>query len=165
MGTAAFAGPVVVGTDFSETATVALAEARRLAALLRVRVAVVHIADGTALPAWTDSGPAARWLRAASLRPADLIVRHGSPWVELARYAAEVRPTLLVVGSHGQSGYQPLAIGSTAARVSVQARCPVVLVSPRVAVTGNEVAGQDRTVGVAGPARVAAGVPAEPGNP
>ena len=124
-------GPVVVGTDFSDTAGVALSEARRLAELLGTHVEVVHVVDGGRAAGWGEDGEAGTWLKSARVDPADLIVRYGNPWVELARFAAEAVPTLLVVGSHGQSGYQPLAIGSTATRISVHARCPVVLVSPR----------------------------------
>jgi nucleotide-binding universal stress UspA family protein len=139
-GMAAQVGPVVVGTDFSEPARVALAEARRLAKLLRTELHVVHVIDGNPSMSWRNEGEADGWLREACLEPADLKVRFGGPWIELARYVAEVAPVFLVIGSHGRSGYQPLAIGSTAARVTVHARCPVVLVSPRVA-SANEGSG------------------------
>lgn len=124
-------GPVLVGTDFSDTAGIALSEARRLATLLGTHVELLHVVDGGLAAGWGEDGQASAWLKAAAVEPAGLVVRYGNPWVELARFAAEVVPTLLVVGSHGQSGYQPLAIGSTATRISVHARCPVVLVSPR----------------------------------
>lgn len=124
-------GPVVVGTDFSEPAAAALAEARYLAARLGVTVAVVHVVDGAPVADWREGGRADEWLRAVDLDVNGLVVRFGSPWVELARLAEEMSPVLLVVGSHGVSGYQPLAIGTTASRVSMQARCPVVLVSPK----------------------------------
>jgi nucleotide-binding universal stress UspA family protein len=130
-------GPVVVGTDFSDSAGVALAEARRLASLLSARLDVVHVVDGHPAAGWGEEGEAGEWLRAAGLDPAGLVIRFGSPWVELARYAADVSPTLVVVGSHGRSGYQPLSLGSTATRVSMHARCPVVLVSPRLVTAGN----------------------------
>jgi nucleotide-binding universal stress UspA family protein len=133
------AGPVLVGTDFSESARMALTEARRLAELLGTRLEVLHVVEGGITAGWGDAGEAGQWLRGAGLEPDDLVVRHGSAWVELSRYAAEVAPVLVVVGSHGRSGYQPLAIGSTAARVAVHARRPVVLVSPRV------VSGQEQT--------------------
>jgi nucleotide-binding universal stress UspA family protein len=127
---AASSGPVMVGTDFSDTAAVALAEARRLARLLGAAVEVVHVVDGSEVEGWGAGADA--WLRAAAVEPGELVVRFGSPWVELVRYAAETSPALVVVGSHGLSGYQPLTVGSTASRVTVHSRCPVVLVSPRV---------------------------------
>lgn len=129
---AADIGPVVVGTDFSEPAAAALAEGRRLAALLNVAVEVVHVVDGAPATAWREGGRADAWLRGVDLEVGALTIRFGSAWVELARFAEEVSPVLLVVGSHGLSGYQPLAVGSTASRVSMHARCPVVLVSPKV---------------------------------
>jgi nucleotide-binding universal stress UspA family protein len=143
-------GPVLVGTDFSESASLALAEARRLAALMGARVEVVHVVDGAHAAGWGEDGQAGNWLKTAQLDPAGLVVRYGSPWVELARYAAEVMPTLVVVGSHGQSGYQPLTIGSTATRISVHARCPVVLVSPRAVSAEQEAVRADRDSAAAG---------------
>lgn len=125
-------GPVLVGTDFSEGSGQALAEARRLAALLGTRVRVVHVLDGGGVVGWGETGRAGMWLRRVGLEAHELVLRHGSAWVELSRYASEAAPALLVVGSHGQSGYQPLAIGSVAMRLAVHARCPVVLISPRV---------------------------------
>jgi nucleotide-binding universal stress UspA family protein len=155
---AADVGPVVVATDFSETAGIALVEARRLAALLRTRLVVVHVVDGAA-SGWCADGEAGEWLRGAGVAVEDLVVRFGRPWVELARYAADVLPTLVVVGSHGVSGYQPLTLGSTAARVSMHAGCPVVLVSPRVRPL------QDEGVEVyAGRGGAAAGARTKPGG-
>ena len=129
---AADVGPVLVGTDFSDNAGVALVEARRLASRLGVRVEVLHVVDGARSESWGEQGEAGQWLITAGLTPEELLVRFGSPSVELARRAAELEPEVIVVGSHGRSGYQPLALGSTAARISVQARCPVMLVSPRI---------------------------------
>jgi nucleotide-binding universal stress UspA family protein len=159
-------GPVVVGTDFSDTAGVALAEARRLAGLLTTDVIVVHVADGQSAASvleGADAPTASRWLFSAGLTADRLVVRQGSAWVELARFASEVSPLLVVVGSHGRSGYQPLNIGSTASRVSVHARCPVVVISPRVtSFLAEGVAGEIRShdasrAGAVAAARVAPG--------
>jgi nucleotide-binding universal stress UspA family protein len=160
---AASVGPVVVGTDFSEVAGKALAEAKRLAGLLGVGLAVVHVVEGAAGEAWEESEAAAAWLTAADLRPEDLVVRFGKPWVELARYAGETFPTLVFVGSHGTSGYQPLTIGSTASRVTLHARCPVVVVSPRLAAQSSDGL-QERKRNVASRAGAVAIARAEPGT-
>lgn len=125
---AASVGPVVVGTDFSDTAALALEEARRLGALIGAVVDVVHVAE---VPGPERSPAAEEWLARNGVAVDELVVRRGSPWVELVRYASEVSSLLVVLGSHGASGYQPLVIGNTASRVTVNARCPVVLVSPR----------------------------------
>ena len=39
---------------------------------------------------------------------------------------------MIVIGRHGRSGYQPIELGSTAARIGLAAHCPVVLVGDRV---------------------------------
>jgi nucleotide-binding universal stress UspA family protein len=155
---AADVGPVVVGTDFSDAAGVALQEARRLALLLGVDLTVVHVVEDR-LVARDAGGVAASWLGSHGLESVELVVRQGQPWVELARYAAEVKPTLLVVGSHGESGFQPLRIGSTASRVSMHAGCPVVLVSPRL-----QAPRQERGTNTAGRVGAAAGARDEPGS-
>jgi nucleotide-binding universal stress UspA family protein len=154
---AADVGPVVVGTDFSEAAGVALHEARRLAALLRAGLVVVHVVEDR-LTAHGAGSVAASWLDSHGLE-GELVVRQGQPWVELARYAAEAKPTLLVVGSHGESGFQPLRIGSTASRISMHAGCPVVLVSPRM-----QAPRQERGANSAGRVGAAAGARDEPGS-
>lgn len=134
------AGPVLVGTDFSEAARVALQEARRLAARVGTHVEVLHVVE-SGLAGWLaasagagGAGDLAGWLTDVGMTAADLRIRYGSAWVELTRYAGEVDPVMIVIGSHGRSGYQPLSVGSTATRLSVQSRWPVVLVSPRLAV-------------------------------
>ncbi len=44
--------------------------------------------------------------------------------------ADELGADLIVVGSHGDTGYQPLSLGSTAARVGLCAAPPVLVVPP-----------------------------------
>jgi nucleotide-binding universal stress UspA family protein len=159
---AARVGPVLMGTDFSDGSAMALVEARRLAGLLGAELRVVHVAaagvDGQA-----DALPprSVRWLAEQGLSGTQVVTRAGQAWVELARYAAETAPTLLVVGSHGESGYQPLEIGSTAARLSLHARCAVVVVSPRV---GGEMQVQESNVNAASRADAVAEARAEPGD-
>jgi nucleotide-binding universal stress UspA family protein len=152
-------GPLMVGTDFSEGSAAALAEGRRLAARLGVAVEVVHVVDGVERPGWRPGGLADAWLQGAGLSPDDLRIRVGSPWVELARLTDDPAALLLVVGSHGRSGYQPLALGSTASRVSMSARCPVVLVSPQARPRDSAVLGNGEVAAPAG----AAGARSKPG--
>jgi nucleotide-binding universal stress UspA family protein len=155
---AAKVGPVLIGTDFSDGSARALQEARRLAGLLGADLLVVHVSDGAA---GTLPTAAASWLAAAGVHAGEVVVRCGQAWVELARYASEAVPSLLVVGSHGESGYQPLDIGSTASRLSLHARCPVVVVSPRV---GAEPPTQERGWNMASRADAVAVARSEPGD-
>lgn len=122
---------VVVGTDFSEGAAEALVEARQISHHFRSPLVVVH-----ATPAWTErlceSDPAAvAWLRAVRLQSDRVLTRSGLAWSVLARTAEELAAGLIVIGSHGRSGYQPVGLGSTSARISLIAPCPVLIIGPR----------------------------------
>lgn len=124
-------GCVLVGTDFSPGSAAALEEARRLAELLGCGVRVVHVVESGSSQTWRPSSAARGWLDEAAMAEDALDVRFGSAWAELARYADRCRPALLVVGSHGSSGYQPLSVGTTAERLTLHARHSVLLVGPR----------------------------------
>lgn len=124
-------GCVLVGTDFSAGSTAALAEARRLAVRLRCNVHVMHVVEAVPASDWSPGDQALSWLRDVELEEAGLDVRFGSPWIELARGADACSPAFLVVGSHGASGYQPVSMGTTAERLSLHARHPVLLVGAR----------------------------------
>lgn len=130
-------GPeILVGTDFSAGSTLALAEARQLSRSMGGGVVVVHVAPS---PATQEPDPAERepeWLAAADLAADAVVRRKGVPAVELARMAREMSATLIVLGTHGASGYQPVALGATASRLALLAPCPVVLVGPRGRVRG-----------------------------
>lgn len=128
-------GCVLVGTDFSPGATAALVEARRLAARLGCDVRVVHVVEQDRASGWEPTDDARSWMSGASLEEDMLDVRFGSAWIELARCADACEPTLVVVGSHGTSGYQPVSMGTTAQRLTLNARHPVLLVGPRRSVS------------------------------
>lgn len=125
---------ILVGTDFSDGSALALAEARRLARALDVPVHLAHVAEdvsGEALPE-----AASAWLAGAGVEPGSVSVRAGVPAVELSRIARELEAGLIVLGTHGASGFQPMALGATASRLALLAPCPVVLVGPRGRVRG-----------------------------
>jgi nucleotide-binding universal stress UspA family protein len=125
---------ILVGTDFSDGSALALAEARRLARGLDVPLHVVHVAEtvsGKELPE-----EASAWLQSAEMATDSVAVRPGVPAVELARLARDLEVRLIVLGTHGASGFQPMALGATASRLALLAPCPVVLVGPRGRVRG-----------------------------
>lgn len=122
---------LMVGVDFSDTSGCALLEARRLARLLNARVSVIHVVPDPFRVPWEPDERATMWLRTYSASTLDIEPRCGRTWSELARAAEERGAAAIVVGSHGTSGYQPVALGSTATGLSLLAPCPVVLVGPR----------------------------------
>lgn len=121
---------VVAGVDESETSRRALLAAVELAARLPAQLAIVHVAERGLPDPPVKRGPAPWWLSDAPAS-ASLVVRHGLAWVELARYAAESNAMMLVIGSHGRSGVNPLNLGSTAAKLTLLAPCPVLVVNER----------------------------------
>lgn len=123
---------VVVGTDFSDGARAALLNGRLLASRLGAEIRLVHIYDPPGgLPAELDEH-SRQWLQRCEVAPASLLTRRGTAWLELAREARSLDAAMIVIGRHGRSGYQPIELGSTAARIGLAAHCPVMLVGDRV---------------------------------
>ena len=122
---------LLVGVDFSDGARAALTEARRLAGRMQLPLAVVYVRDPIHDAGTRLDPEAEQWLADAEITPDQLHVRSGQPWAELARAAAACGAVALVIGSHGRSGYQPVALGSTAVRLGLVAPCPTVVVNPR----------------------------------
>jgi len=140
-------GPIVVGTDGSETAKRAVQEALRLAAALGGEI---HIVSGYAplrgaRIAGAPEGAAQVWaplpdseVRAildeavAQARLADIPVQthalETDPADALLEVAADVGASLIVVGNRGMHGARRV-LGSVPNKVSHQARCNVLIVS------------------------------------
>ncbi len=57
----------------------------------------------------------------------EIVTRFGDPGREIVRYAEEVEAGLIVIPSHGRSGWQRLLLGSVADRVVHMAHCPVLV--------------------------------------
>jgi nucleotide-binding universal stress UspA family protein len=131
---------ILVGIDFSEGASFALAEARSLVNRLGAELDLVYVEEGREAADWRADDEVRAWLERESVEADTVSVRHGFPWLELSRHARDTGPTFVVVGSHGRSGFQPLAMGSTAARLGVSSPSPVLVV-PR---QGNGQAGSRR---------------------
>ncbi|HEU4891870.1 MAG TPA: universal stress protein [Vicinamibacterales bacterium] len=55
----------------------------------------------------------------------------GQPYAEILNAAMEIKADLLVIGTHGRSGFQRLVLGSVTEKVLRRALCPVLAVPPR----------------------------------
>ncbi len=60
-------------------------------------------------------------------------VRHGQVWKNLADIIGENQIDLIVVGTHGRTGFGKLLLGSVAEDILRHATCPVLTVGPKVA--------------------------------
>jgi nucleotide-binding universal stress UspA family protein len=138
---------IVVGTDGSETANRALAEAIRMSKALNASVHVVsafeplraHVAgapEGAAkvwqpLPdAVVESilGEAASTARAAEIDVTTHAVKR-DPVDALLGVADEVQATMIVVGNKGMHGAKRFALGNVPNKISHRARCNVLIVA------------------------------------
>ena len=58
----------------------------------------------------------------------DAVVREGNPAGEVLNLAASVKADLVILGTHGRSGFERLLLGSVAEKVLRKASCPVMTV-------------------------------------
>jgi nucleotide-binding universal stress UspA family protein len=142
---------ILVGTDFSPTAAVAVDWAVELARQQGARVELVHavtvppsvpeyvspsaIAPGPLFDAEVRRAALGRLEKeAASLRErgieVDTWLALGTPSMVICDRAAETGAVAIVVGTRGLTGIRHLLLGSTAERVVQKAPCPVLSVHP-----------------------------------
>jgi len=121
-------GAILVASDYSEAAAHAYDEARLLAEELDAPLEIIHVIEGW--PGVRREGEA-DWADRMQIDRATVVTREGTPWMEILARAEEISARLVVVGSHGESGYQPLATGTTTARLLTHANRPVMVVTAR----------------------------------
>jgi nucleotide-binding universal stress UspA family protein len=138
MGDETKAPLVVAAVDFSEVSPEVV---RRAAALAGTRGAlhVVHAVRSGPTP---STALALTELVKDLGRPVVASVLVGLPAAEIVAYAERERASLLVVGTHGRTGFTHLLLGSVAERVARTAPCPVLTVPAGRAVTPPVGAGQ-----------------------
>ena len=142
---------ILLPTDFSECAAHAIPAAASLARLMGARIICLHVIEPIVpTVGWTPvaeplpvadisdhlEDSAARELpkiaegpECAGLDVEDLIV-HGEAASEIVRVAKERAVDLIVVSSHGRTGWGRILFGSTAESVVRHAPCPVLVVKP-----------------------------------
>jgi nucleotide-binding universal stress UspA family protein len=139
---------ILVPTDFSTTADAALEYAVTLAERFGASLQMLHVlndpfvVDGIGAEAYIPETPA---LRNAMLKDARERLRHRAAPREpevpietevlfghgartIAEYAAERGVDLIVMGTHGRTGFAHLLLGSVAERLVRTAPCPVLTV-------------------------------------
>lgn len=129
---------IVVGTDFSEAARAIVRLAGDLAAAHSAQLTIVHAIDPMIttleLPLQTIMDDAAEGLagevKALAARGVAAITqrRIAKAWWAIEEAAKETHADLVVIGSHGRSGFAKLMLGSTADRVLRSCSAPVLLI-------------------------------------
>jgi len=142
---------VLCPVDFSDASRHAVDQAVAIARWYHARLTALHVYPPMfmpvpALPAPSDRVPeselqrvraeAARLLTdAAAGLGADVVVRVGRPADEILKAAAGLPADLIVMGTHGVSGFERLVLGSVTEKVLRQATCPVLTVPPQAQTT------------------------------
>ncbi len=138
---------ILCPTDFSVFSGLALRHAMALSLAFRSRLKVVHVMPG-GVPGVDPVYGGAPWLITPEdrgrveetlrrfLEPArearvdhETEIREGEPWREIERAAAEMDADLVVLGTHGRSGFEHLVLGSVAEKLVRRLPCPVLTVS------------------------------------
>jgi len=135
---------ILVPCDFSDSSREALARAGTLAGWYGARLTVLHVVplwpSTTAFPPYVNPvslDAATRDRLLAELKtfaqppdaagaPLSLAVHEGDPADEIVREAEASAADLVVMGTHGQRGFERWAIGSVTERVLRTAACPVL---------------------------------------
>lgn len=139
---------ILCPTDFSESAASAFAEAVRLARWFGAKVTVAHVMP-YAVPIAADMGyvplsdvqdAAARKAALEELRrfveiaepddvPIATVCRQGDPCGEIRALAKETAADLIVMGTHGRSGFKRVVLGSVTEAVLDHPPAPVLTVN------------------------------------
>ena len=132
---------ILVPVDFSRVTENAVVHGLELARLLRYRVCLLHVmADNTGKTQANDASSLQNRLGALQeykerYEPEfavkiDTMIRAGNLFKVFNAAVSELRPKLMVMGTHGKQGLQHL-FGSHALRVVLDARCPLLIVQDR----------------------------------
>jgi len=136
-------------TDFSELSLLALRYARELSEQFNAQLHCLHVVDESQ-QYWAALGPEAApvvapmddILSAANAQMQSFADSHllgmsflpitsvvaGRPFVQIIEYAKESTCDLIVLATHGRSGFMHALLGSTAEKVVRKAPCPVLTV-------------------------------------
>jgi nucleotide-binding universal stress UspA family protein len=141
---------ILCPVDLSDVSHHASDHAVLLARWYKARIAALHVCNPIAIPA-TDFALVGAYISPA-LTPdeiddvrsqvlasfsstndveIDVLVKTGDAARQIVAAAAALPADLLVIGTHGASGFEHLVLGSVTERVLRQAACPVLTVPPR----------------------------------
>lgn len=140
---------ILCPTDFSEFSQRALRRATRLGSWFEARVTALHVIppspwllDAAYTPEMTVSAELLHERRAQEEKelarciepfldegaPIETKLAIGEPWREIQAEAEALPADLVVMGTHGRSGFQHLLLGSVTEKVLRRAPCPVLTV-------------------------------------
>lgn len=150
-------GNILVPTDFSETANHAVEQACELALQTRARLHLLHVIESREGPAAVDAATGLRdYLQRLESEAehslalkVDVLLGNGvdvqystsrssSPLEGIASKVEQIRPDLLVMGTHGRTGLERLLMGSVAEKVLRHIRVNVLTVGRRAPIVRSQ---------------------------
>jgi nucleotide-binding universal stress UspA family protein len=142
---------IISPTDFSELSDLGLKAAMEMAEHFSAELLVVHVVAPLSAAA-ASAAPAAHYLpevmesirnnaetslkammeeKVPNTLRSKSILLEGSPADELAEYAKEVGADLIVIATHGQSGWRRFMFGSVTEKVMRLSKSPVLIIGAR----------------------------------
>ena len=140
---------ILYPTDLSELSLAALTYARTFAVQHQAELHCYYVVDD-AYQSWSALGPESvpvvpvteDLINAATKQMDAFVAKHlgdlnisvivdvgnGRPYYEIVQYAAEHDIDLIVIATHGHTGFKHALLGSTAERVVRHAPCPVLTI-------------------------------------
>ena len=130
---------ILCPTDYSEPAAAALERAIAIAGWYKARVTVLHVCSGP--PAESDRArlaqEAATGRAARAAVPLEVALADGDPARSILSEAERLQADLLVMGTHGASGFKRFILGSVTEKVLRQAAAPLLTVPPAAGPNAN----------------------------
>lgn len=146
---------ILCPTDFSDTSAHAIDQAVVIAGWYKARIAALHVLSPILLTApalvamagrsepveetdieWLRTEMTARFGAATSAGIGlDLLIDIGPAATHILDRAGSLPADLIVMGTHGTSGFEHLLLGSVTEKVLRKATCPVLTVPPRAQAT------------------------------
>jgi nucleotide-binding universal stress UspA family protein len=137
---------VLVPIDFSEFSDQALKYGQELCEKFGAELHLLHVLEthvtstpqfamGLAVPDREEESTAAVSEKMNELpggdwgdKPVKRTAAHGSPFVEIVKYAKDNQIDVIAIGTHGRTGLSHVILGSVAENVVRHAPCPVLIV-------------------------------------
>jgi nucleotide-binding universal stress UspA family protein len=137
---------ILFATDFSAAASRALPYAVEIARRSEGMLYAVHVISPRVSPApspeeWSQIEQEQEKFRARGQSeleqeirelPHEILFRKGDVWENLKKVIADKDVDLIVMGTHGRTGFAKSVVGSVTEKVFRQASCPVLTVGPHV---------------------------------
>ena len=133
-------GHILCPVDLSAPSEHAVAQAGALANWYQSKITILHVHTPIAANVPDDEGVIRRLQESVrsfaattigTARDVDVIVDVGTPARQILSRESDLGVDMIVMGTHGTSGFEHLLLGSVTEKVLRKARCPVLTVPPR----------------------------------